>query len=58
MGSEEGNDRSERRGIVRGRARFWGCVVDVVALVDCDQDVILILTMGFKRELTSAVDHC
>ena len=56
MGSEESNYRGERGDIVRGRARFVGGEVDV-ALVDCDQDV-LILTTGFNRQLTGEVDRC
>ncbi len=54
MGSEKGKkDRGKREDIVRGRARFVGGEVDV-ALVDCDQDV-LILTTGFNRQLTGEV---
>ncbi len=56
MGSEESNDRGERGYIVRGRARFLGGEVDV-ALVDCDQDV-LIPTTGFNRQLTNEVGRC
>ncbi len=53
MDSEEGKDRSERGDIVRGRARVLGGEMDV-ALVDCDQDV-LIPTTVFNRQLTGEV---
>ena len=53
MGSKEGKDRSKRRDIVGGRARFlWG-VVDV-STEDGDKYVLISATR-FNRQLTGEV---
>ncbi len=49
MGSKEGEDGRERGDIVRGRAGFWGGVVDV-STEDCDEDV-LVPAARFNRVL-------
>ena len=54
MGSKEGEDRRNRRDVVRGRARFlWG-EVDI-STEDCDKDVF-VPAARFNGQLTDAAD--